>query len=102
MALKLFILNNGREVIGKEKLHPMDGMTTKLRIEAPRILHFSPTAAGDAYGIELFPYSMTNPDGFHTFGEHAIASVSETIPEDVEKGYIQQTSGISIVTSLRG
>lgn len=97
MALKLFILNNGREVIGTEKSSDDYG----LRIESPRILHFSPTPDGTSYGIELYPYSMTNPDGIHKFHQSAIASESETVPVDIEKGYIQQTSGISIVSSLK-
>jgi hypothetical protein len=108
MSLQLFILNNGREVIGKLKQSSIVGMSHEnvtlangLRIESPRILHFTPTQDGESYGIELFPYSMTNPDGVHVFDKSAIASISETIPDDVEKGYVQQTTGISIVSSLR-
>ncbi len=107
MALALFILNNGREVIGKIKQSSIIGapqevisIAAGLRVEAPRILHFTPTQDGESYGIELFPYSMTNPDGVHKFDQSAIASISESIPDDVEKGYIQQTTGISIISSL--
>ena len=95
--LKLFILNNGREVIGKL----IKSTDTSFVVNSPRILHFSPTQTGDAYGIELYPYSMTNPDGDHRFHMITIASESLNIPDDVEKGYIQQTSGISIVSSLK-
>lgn len=97
MTLRLFILNNGREVIGKQSKQDSDQY---FWVESPRILHFNPTADGASYGIELYPYSLTNPDGLHKFHLSAIASESENIPDDVEKGYIQHTSGISIVSSI--
>lgn len=100
MTLKLFILNNGREVIGKQVNQDIS-QPDSLMIDTPRILHFSPTPDGTSYGIELYPYSMTNPDGVHKFYISAIASESEKIPTDVEKGYIQQTSQITIVSSLK-
>ncbi len=97
MALKLFTTINFREIVGTEKQSSEKG----LRIESPRIVQFHPNADGTTVSIGLHPYSMTNPDGIHEFYYSAIISECEVVPEDIEKGYYQQTSGISIVSSIK-
>lgn len=94
--LKLFKLYTGLEIVG-EVTKTTD---TTISIKRPYIFNLVPQGP-DSYGLQLDVYSFADPDGVHTFNTAAMASTSETIPADVEKTYIQQTSGISIISSLK-
>jgi len=94
-TIKLFKLFTGLEVVGEE----IDSTDTTITIKRPYIFNYVPQGQ-DTYGLSLEVYSFADPDGVHKFGLSAIASFSVTVPADIEKTYLQQTSGISIISSL--
>ncbi len=94
--LKLFTLTSGKEVIGDCISESNDTWTIKY----PLYLHIIQQAA-DTYGLGLYPYSPSNPEGKHVFKLNLIQSESLEIPNDLNESYIRETTGISIVSSLR-
>jgi hypothetical protein len=95
-TLKLFKLYTGLEIVG-ELIDTTDNTFT---IKRPYIFNYVPQGQ-DTYGLSLEVYSLADPDGTHCFMSSAIASVSLTIPIDVDKTYLQQTTGISIISTLK-
>lgn len=94
MNTKLVKLVSGEEVIfevGEET-----GSTVEMK--NPITLHVVPQG-GESYGLQLFPYSPTKPDGIHTLNKNQIVSTTD-VPEDLTKAYVQRTTGIQIVSSL--
>ena len=94
-TLKLFKLYTGLEVVGEV----VDTHDTTITIKRPYIFNYVPQGQ-DTYGLSLEVYSFADPDGTHVFTTSAIASFSKVIPADIEKTYLQQTSGISIISTL--
>jgi hypothetical protein len=94
MAVKLVRLTNGEEVIFDV------GTDTENTVEMknPQLVQIVPQGP-DTYGIAMLPYSPAVPSGSHILNKKNIMSETET-PADLEKAYIQRTSGIEIVTSL--
>lgn len=95
-TIKLFKLYTGLEVVGEE----ISKTDTTITIKRPYIFNYVPQGQ-DTYGLQLEVYSFADPDGVHDFTSSAIASFSTTIPADIEKTYLQQTSGISIISTLK-
>lgn len=95
--VKSFILKSDKEIICKADL-PADA--DYIIMEKPYIIQ--PVQNGpDSYGLGLFPYRMSNPTGTFRLYKDSIESEVVNIPDDIEKSYIKQTSGISIVSSLK-
>lgn len=94
--LKLFTLISGKEVMGKVVKQDSDTIV----LESPVVIQIIPQSK-ESYGIGLYPYSPTDPSGSRIFYINNIESECITIPSDLEKTYIQETTGISIVTSFK-
>jgi len=74
-TLKLFSITNGAEIIGKVVLDEAN----KLVVEHPLVIR--PVQRGPTeFALDLFPHSLTNPEGTHTFFYSSIVSVSHDIP----------------------
>jgi hypothetical protein len=95
--LKLFTLTSGKEVIGECVSELVSESWT---IKYPLYLHVVQQGP-DTYGLGLYPYSPSNPEGKHEFKLSTIQSESLEIPKDLNDNYIRETTGISIVSSLR-
>ena len=54
----------------------------------------------DEYGIDLVPYSFTNPDGRVQFYKRNISSEMLDIPGGLITVYLERTSGIKIALTL--
>lgn len=52
------------------------------------------------YGLEFMLYSLTVPQGQHTFNRDLILSQVDEVPLEIENGYRSYTSGIQIVSSI--
>ena len=94
--IKLFTVISGREIVGTLQDSP-DG---SYKIKSPMVVH-PVQQSSESYGLTLYPYSPSNPDGAHLFNRDLIISESDSVPDDLETNYIRETSGISIVTSLK-
>lgn len=97
MALTLFTLLNGIEVLGKtEGDFNADQVVT---VEYPFIVDKKQQGQGQ-YLLDLFPYSLTNQEGKHAFMRSAVVSVSDTVPAMLENEYNTRTSSIILNGAL--
>jgi hypothetical protein len=88
--LALFALPNGAEVIGAITEHNV-GVT--ITLEHPLVIR--PIQKKDGgIALDLFPHSLSNPEGKHVFNEDQILSRSESVPPQLEKAYLERTSRI--------
>ena len=87
--VRLFILINGHEIIGKVT----DETDYIFTFEQPLGLQVVPQQDG-SYGIQLVPVCSVNSDGNHHVYKHAICMEVEKIPEDIAKAYHSRTSRI--------
>ena len=95
MDIKVFKLINGDEVVGKE----VDTLDANVYcVEKPRILQVVPTREGPQ--AALVPWLIANQDIRVEIPKVnlLIKPVSPTL--DVEKHYLEITSGISLASSL--
>ena len=90
---RVYKINTGEEVIariGKE-----DEETIVL--EKPRVVAIGPGPNGQM-AVTLIPLLASCPDGDFALEKHAIVGQPKSeLNEELEKGYIQQTSGIALV-----
>jgi hypothetical protein len=88
--LALFALPNGAEVIGAVTEHN-PGFT--ITLEHPLVIR--PIQKKDGgLALDLFPHSLSNPEGKHIFFINQLLSRSESIPAQLEKAYLERTSRI--------
>jgi hypothetical protein len=93
--IKLFKQITGLEVIGEL----VKETETTIQLKKPLIFDFVPQD-DNSYGLNFSVYSLADPDGKHEFNKSGISSYSISVPDDIEKSYIKQTSGISIISSV--
>ena len=88
IALKL---SSSEEIIARVE-HSTDEAYT---LSKPMMIGLAPSPDGSGVGIQMMPWVAANQDGsVHLFKSHIVA---ETTPhEELEKGYIQQTTGIAL------
>ncbi len=94
--LKLFTLNNGLEIIGKIINNDTDHFYD---IEQPLGIHTKQTGP-DTYGLAFASVSASSPEGVHRFFFNNLTSESLSIPDEIEKAYLQYTSKIQIVSHI--
>lgn len=87
--IKLFMLPGGVEVIGDAVAEALDSYS----IKHPLIVRPVQQAAGQ-YMLDLYPYSITNPEGTHTFRISVMVSESKEVPEMLSNAYTERTSAI--------
>lgn len=91
IPLALFALPNGAEVIGAVDSEDFAGTT--ITLEHPLVIR--PIQKKDGgIALDLFPHSLSNPEGKHKFYKAQILSRSEAIPPGLEKAYLERTSRI--------
>lgn len=93
--VRLVKLTSGDEVIfeaGEEKLG-------SVVMKKPILLHVVPQG-NDQYGLQLFPYSPSNPEGDHMLKTTQIVSESVIVPEGLVRAYVQRTTGIEIASAV--
>lgn len=92
--VKAFRLVSGEEILGKVVAETDDVYV----LEDVRALHAQPGPQGMQIG--LIPYMLSNPElKSFTLRRSAVIGVTEPTAE-LENGYLQQTSGIAIATSV--
>lgn len=93
--VRLVKLTSGEEVIFKAGETSEDGIIMK----NPITLHVVPQGQ-DQYGLQLFPYSPSCPEGDHKLMTLQIVSECVDVPEGLIKAYIQRTTGIEIASAV--
>lgn len=93
--LVLFSLPNGAEVIAKQVSVAADGII----VDHPLIIRPIQKAPGQ-YALDLFPHSLANPEGEHLFYTSQLLSKSMTVPEQLEKAYLERTSSIILASAM--
>lgn len=95
--LALFTIVGGHEIIGKVIEESSDHVI--LLLEHPLVIRPVQKAPGQ-YALDLFPHSLTNPEGQHKFYVAQMISRSVEIPEMLEKAYLERTSSIILSSAL--
>jgi len=96
--VRLVKLTSGEEVIFKH----IDGGSSvvgTLLMQNPITLHVVPQG-NEQYGLQLFPYSPSCPEGDHVLYINQIVSECKDVPEGLVKAYIQRTTGIEIASAV--
>lgn len=88
----MFKALNGEEVIAR-LIEEVDGIVT---VEKPRLLVAQRGKEPGQMTIGLVPWYLGSPDGTIDIREEHIFSRLRLVPPELEKGYLQQTSGIDL------
>lgn len=97
MELALFTTIGGHEVIGKVTSEVYDG--TSVTLEHPLVIRPIEKAKGQ-WALDLFPHSLSDPEGEHKFFVSAMVSRAVKIPEMLVKAYTERTSSIILASAL--
>jgi len=88
--VKTFKMMSGEEVITRVE----DGSTDNhIKIIKPRTIAITPIGPGQAQ-LALIPYVASDPDGEFDIPKTAIMCEITLSNDQLEKGYLEQTSGI--------
>lgn len=95
--IKLFTLNTTQELIGKFVADEGNAFIVE------DVLWVRPVQTGpNEYGLQMDPFSLSNPDGKIRIYKNAIVSESVNVPEGLQAAYTRQTSNLEIVSSIPG
>lgn len=85
---------SGEEVIFKSGKETDD----TIEMVQPLIIRMVPQG-DDQYGLALIPFSHANPEGTHTVKKSYLVSEC-ALDANLEKAYIQRTTGIAIASAV--
>lgn len=95
--IRLVKLVSGEEVIFRDGgAHAISGA---LVMKNPITLHVVPQGQ-EQYGLQLFPYSPSCPEGDHILYFVQVVSECVDVPDGLVKAYIQRTTGIEIASAV--
>jgi len=95
MNVALNRVSTGEEIIYGIESENNDTINMKF----PMIVRIVPSGP-DSYGLGMIPYSPSFPEGIHELRKSHIVSNCKDVPDGLVKAYLQQTSGIQIVSAL--
>lgn len=95
--VKLVKLVSGEEVIFRDGGEDTNAGTIVMK--NPITLHVVPQGQ-EQYGLQLFPYSPSCPEGDHVLHIAHVVSECAEVPDGLEKAYIQRTTGIEIASAV--
>lgn len=75
------------------------GAVTSYVVKRPHVLQFQPMGRGQL-GLALVPWALSNPDIRNLEVPASAVLLAFDPSEEVEKQYLQQTSGISLSTAV--
>lgn len=94
--IRVFKLLSGEEIVGKVVKKDKEGLV----IEKVRTLSLSATGEQGKVGMNLIPFMFTCMDGEIVFPESSILCKPRKVDDNLEKFYLEQTTGLSIASSL--
>lgn len=89
--VKIFKLSSGEELIGHVE-EPDDGDFTKWKVSNARMLGMDPQSGRPA----MMPFMMLNPERPVIISISNITAVSVSVPTEVEKKFLEDTTGIAL------
>lgn len=92
--IRVFKLVSGEEVVAKVVKEDDNCVV----VEKPRSIQPVPQGP-NTFGIALIPYFISNGDGVINILRNGIAAFCDA-PEDMQRAYMQNTSGIQIASSF--
>lgn len=96
MSLALFTIIGGHEIVGKI----INETDTSIEVSHPLVIR--PVQKGpNQVALELFPHSLANPEGNHTFIKAAMVSRCVDVPSELETAYLERTTSILLSSALR-
>lgn len=95
--LVLFTIIGGAELIGKIESEAYESGT--ITISHPLVIRPIQKAPGQ-YALDLFPHSLANPEGEHIFNTDTFISRSVSVPDMLEKAYLERTSSIILSNAI--
>ncbi len=95
--VRLVKLASGEEVIFKDG--GPSSIAGTITMKNPITLHVVPQGQ-DQYGLQLFPYSPSCPEGDHVLYLAQVVSECKDVPDGLVKAYIQRTTGIEIASAV--
>jgi hypothetical protein len=96
MNIGLFKLVTGEEIVTRYT----ELNETQYSIDSPRILMLVQTGPAEM-GIRMAPWIVGDVDGNFILNKDKIVVYSQSVPKQLEDGYIQQTSGLTLASSLK-
>ena len=87
--VKTFKMMSGEEIIARIE----NETDERLTIIKPRTIAITPVGPGQAQ-LSLIPYVASDPDGEFDIPKTAIMCIIDLSNPELEKGYLEQTSGI--------
>lgn len=93
--LILFSTPNGAEIIGSV----VEDTIVSVTVEHPLVIRPIQRGPND-FALDLFPHSLSDPEGKHKFNRAQITSEAVNIPDPLEKAYRERTSNIVIAQTL--
>lgn len=93
--LILFSTPNGAEIIGAV----VEDTIMSVTVEHPLVVRPIQRGPND-FALDLFPHSLSDPEGKHKFYRAQITSEAVNIPDPLEKAYRERTSNIVIAQTL--
>lgn len=94
--IRVFKLISGEEIVGKVVKKDKEGFV----LEKVRTMSLTPTGEQGRVGMNLIPFMLTCMDGEIVFPESSMLCKPRKIDDNLEKFYLEQTSGLSIASSL--
>ncbi len=96
MQVRSFILSNGQEIVANLVAEPFQG---DYIVRNPLVVHMMRDAQGMP-SLGFAPLSMIRRDNADvTIFKHALTSAPAEVEPDVEKSYVESTTGLSLPPS---
>ena len=89
--VRVFKISTGEELISRIKEDNGDSYV----LEQPRVVAIAPQANGQV-SVTLIPLFASNQDGDATLHKAHIVGEPDRINDELEKGYVEQTTGIAL------
>lgn len=97
--IKCFKLTTGEEIIADQVASVHD----YYRLAKPRVLVAQQTGPRTVGVVAMVPWMFCDPDGQHRlYKQFVIGEPHQSLPKDLEDGYLKETSGIEIAASIQG
>ena len=90
--IKVFKINTGEEIITRVT----DEDDVSYTLDRPRVVAIAPNPQTGQMSVTLIPLFAVDQDGQATIYKSAVVGQPHAINEELEKGYIHQTTGIAL------
>lgn len=95
-------LITGEEVLFRsaQAIDLTEFVATAIKADHVLMLVVVPSQVTGQYGLRFVPYSAGDPEGSWIIPRSSIVALSTTVSDELVKNYLQQVSGIDLVTAV--